>query len=170
MKEDDQQPETKPAGNRPPPRPPRSSIAGLAPEDDSGSRRFGKNLRATVANRVKGEGRFARQSGGRGHYGHVQLQIEPSTRGKGIEIIYKIPDDVVPARYTKSIVEAVRIALEGEMVIGDQVVDENCISDIVVHVVGGSYDQNDSNDLAFKMAGIFALKDALKKTEPVKIG
>jgi elongation factor G len=170
MKEDDQQPETKPAGNRPPPRPPRSGIAGLAPEDDSDSRRFGKNFRATVANRVKGEGRFTRQSGGRAHYGHVQLQIEPNKRGKGIEIIYKIPDDMIPASYTKPIVEGVRIALEGEMAIGGQVVDENCISDILVNVVGGSFDQTDSNDLAFKMAGIFAVKDALKKTEPVRIG
>jgi elongation factor G len=170
MKDDGQQPETKPAGNRPPPRPPRSSVAGLAPEDDSDSRRFGKNLRATVAYLAKGEGRFTRRSGGRGHYGHVQLQIEPNKRGKGIEIIYKIPDDLIPASYTKPIVEGVRIALEGEMVIGDQVVDENCISDIVVYVVGGSFDQNDSNDLAFKMAGIFAVKDALKKTKPVKIG
>jgi elongation factor G len=170
MKDDDQQPKTKPAGNRPPPRPPRSGVVGLAPEDDSNSRRFGKNLRATIANLVKGEGRFIRHSGGRGHYGHVQLQIEPNKRGKGIEIICKIPDDVIPASYTKPIVEGIRIALEAEMVIGDQVIDENCISDIVVHVVGGSFDQKDSNDLAFKMAGIFAVKDGLKKTEPIKIG
>jgi elongation factor G len=170
MKNDDQQPETKPAGNRPPPRPPRPGIAGLAPEGDSDSGRFGKNLRATIANPAKGEGRFSRHSGGRGHYGHVQLQLEPNKKGKGIEIIYEIPDVLIPASYTKPIVEGIRVALEGEMEIGNQVVDENCISDIVVHVVGGSFDQSDSNDLAFKMAGIFAVKDALKKAEPVKVG
>ena len=75
----------------------------------------------------------------------------------------------IPERYSKSIVEGVRIALEGEMVVGHRVVDERSIDDVVVRVVGGSYDEIDSNDLAFKMAGIFAVKDALKKTEPMRI-
>jgi elongation factor G len=76
---------------------------------------------------------------------------------------------VVPAEYLKSIVEGVQAVLEGEMVIGHRIVDEGCIDDIMVRVVGGSYDNADSSDVAFKMASIFAVKDALKKTEPVKI-
>jgi elongation factor G len=99
----------------------------------------------------------------------VQIQIEPNKRGKGIEVIYSVPSDEIPARYSKPIVEGVRTALEGEMVIGHRVVDERSIDDVMVRVVGGSFDETDSNDLAFKMAGIFAVKNALKKTEPVKI-
>ena len=169
MKPDDSKPDPKPTGNRPPPRPPRLVVAGLAPEGDPNERRFGKNLRATIANATKGEGQFIRQSGGRGQYGHVQLQIEPNKSGKGIEIIYKVPNDKIPASYSKSIVEGVRFALEAEMAVGGQIVDENCISDIIVQVVGGSFDPTDSNDLAFKMASIFAVKSALAKAEPIRV-
>jgi elongation factor G len=100
----------------------------------------------------------------------VQIRIEPNQRGKGTEVIYSVCSDEIPARYSKPIVEGVRCALEAEMVIGHQIVDERSIDDVIVSVVGGSYDETVSNDLAFKMAGIFAVKDALKKTEPVKIG
>jgi Elongation factor G, domain IV len=171
MKRDDSNQETKPAGNKPPPRPPRVTATGFAPEDDpERDRRFGKNIRATIAASAHGEGRFIRRrSAGRGQYGHVQIQIEPNKRGKGIEVIFSVPNDEIPASYSKSIIEGVRLALESEMLIGHRVVDERCIDDIAVRVVGGSYEETDSNDLAFKMAGIFAVKDALMKTEPVKI-
>jgi Elongation factor G, domain IV len=169
VKPDDSNPETKPAGNRPPPRPPRVTATGFAPGDDPESR-FGKNLRATIASAADGEGRFIRRSDSRGFHGHVLIQIEPNQKGKGIEVIFSVPKDEIPTGYSKPIIEGIREALECEMRIGDRLVDERCIDDIVVRVVGGSYDKADSNDLAFKMAGIFAVKDALKKTEPVKIG
>jgi len=99
----------------------------------------------------------------------VQIKIEPNKKGKGIEVVYSVPSGTIPALYSKPIVEGVRIALEGEMVVGHRLVDERCIDDVTVRVVGGSYDETDSNDLAYKMAVIFAVKDALKKTEPVRI-
>lgn len=170
MKRDDSKPETKPSGNKPPPRPPHSFATSLAPDNDpERNRRFGKNLRATIAAAAEGEGRFVRRSAGRGQYGHVQIRIEPNQRGKGVEVIYSVPGDEILSRYYKPIIAGVRCALEGEMVVGYRVVDAHSIDDIIVRVVGGSYDEKDSNDLAFKMAGIFAVKDALKKTEPVKI-
>jgi elongation factor G len=163
-------PQAAPAGGKPPPRPPQASVTGLAPGDDPEKHpRFGKNLRATITAVADGEGKFIRQSGGRGQHGHVLIRIEPNKKGKGIEVINSIPGKAVPAKYFKPIAEGVRLALECEMVIGRRVVDERCIDDVTVRVVGGSYDEADSNDLAFKIASIFAVKDALKKTEPVKI-
>ena len=126
-------------------------------------------MRATIAKAAEGEGRFIRRSVGRGQYGHVQIRIKPNKRGNGIEIINSASDDEIPTKYSKSIGEAVRFALESEMAIGDQVVDEHCIDDVLVRVVGGSFDATDSNELAFKMAGIFAVKAALKKAKPVRI-
>lgn len=170
MKWDDSNHETEPAGNKPPPRPPRVTATGFAPGDDpEGYRRFGKNLRATIAAAADGEGRFIRRSGDRGYYGHVQLLIEPNKKGKGIEVIYSVSSDEIPAGYSKPIIEGVREALECEMIIGHRIVDERCIDDIVARVVGGSYDEADSSDIAFKLAGIFAVKDALKKAKPVRI-
>jgi elongation factor G len=99
----------------------------------------------------------------------VQIRIEPNKKGKGIEVLFDVPGHDIPRTYYKPIMEGVRRALEFEMVIGHRIVDERSIDDVLVHVVGGSYDQIDSSDLAFEMAGIFAVKDALKKTEPVKI-
>ena len=116
-----------------------------------------------------GEGRFVRQSGGRGHHGHVRIRIEPSKKGKGIDIINHAPEDEIPAKYITAADKGIRIALEGEMVVGGQIVDERCIDDVLVHVTGGSFDLADSSEIAFELAGIFAVKDALKKTKPAKI-
>jgi elongation factor G len=119
---------------------------------------------------VDGEGRFVRQSGGRGHHGHIRIRIEPNKKGKGIHITNDAPEDEIPAKYITAADKGIRIALEGETVVGGQVVDERCIDDVRVHVTGGSFDPVDSSELAFELAGIFAVKDALKKTKPVKIG
>ena len=125
--------------------------------------------RATISKVAYGDGRFIRGSGSRSHYGHVQVRIEPNQRGNGITIAYEAPDNEIPARFSKSVIDGVRFSLEGEMVIGCPAVDEHPIDDIVVRVVGGSYHETDSSDLDFKMAVIFAMRDAMKKAEPIVI-
>jgi elongation factor G len=166
MKDDDLQPKTQPSGSRPPPRPPRSTAIGLGPDgDDSDKKRRGddsdKKRRMTISKVVFGEGKFIRQSGGTGQYGHVKVKIEP---GKGVEIVSDVSSDAIPARYIKPVTDAIREALDFG------VVYENCpIVDIVVRIVDGSFDETDSSDLAFKMAGIFSIKDAMKKADPIII-
>jgi elongation factor G len=129
----------------------------------------GKKWRATITEAADGEGRFIRGAEGRRHHGHVRVRVEPNQRGKGIEIICKAPSNEIPAKFSESVAEGVRSALGGDMVIGHPAVDEHPIDDIIVHVVGGSYHQTDSSDLDFKMAGIFAMRDAMKKAKPVVI-
>jgi elongation factor G len=164
MKEDDQQPKPQPSGNRPPPRPPSRTAVGLGPDGkDSDGDGSDKKGHSTITRVATGEGRFIRQSGGRGQYGHVIVKIEPNLRGKGIEIISDVSDSAIPAKYIKPVTDAVREALGANGVLGNPVVD------IIVRVVDGSFDETDSSDLAFKMAGIFAIKDAVKKADPIMI-
>lgn len=159
MEKDDPKPEAKPAGNGRPPRPPHRTAVGLSPDDDDS----GKKRRATISNAADGEGKFIRQSGGRGHYGHVIVRIEPNGKGKGVVISSDVPVDTVPAEYIKHVADAVRETLDYG--IGD----DGPIVDIVVRIVGGSSHDSDSNELAFKMAGIFAVKDALRKAGPIPV-
>jgi elongation factor G len=154
MDEKDPKPETKPSGNRPPPRPPHGTLVGLGPEDDDSD----KKPRMTITKAAEGEGKFIRQSGGRDHYGHVIVRIEPNGKGKGNEIRNEITADGIPKEYIEPVVEEIGASL------GLGVVDERPIVDIIVRLVGGSSHKTDSNELAFKMAAIFALKDALKKS------
>lgn len=171
MKRDHLKPETKPAVNRPPPRPPHRTARGLIPgdEDPGKKQRFGKRWRATTTKVANGEGKFIRSSGSSGHYAYVQVRVVPNQKGKGIGIIYEAHSNEIPAKFSKSVTDGVRFALEDGITIGHPAVDEHPIDDIVVHVVGGSYHETDSSDLDFKLAGIFAVKDAVKKAEPVVI-
>jgi elongation factor G len=165
MEEDDPKPETKPAGNRPPPRPPSRVAVGLGPEGDDSGRKH----RATIANAADGEGKFIRASGGRGHYGHVIVKIEPNGRGKGIEVINDIPPGgPIPLEYIQPAIEGVRTMLD-DVAIGRSTLEGYTAVDIVVRIVGGSFHETDSNELAFMMAGIFAIKDAMKKADPIVI-
>jgi len=125
--------------------------------------------RATITATADGEGRFIRNSASRRQYGHVRTRIEPNQKGKGIEIIYEASCDEIPERFSNSVTDGVRVSLGGDMVIGHPAVDGHPIDDIIVHVVGGSFHKTDSSDLAFKMAAIFAMRDAMKKAEPVEI-
>jgi elongation factor G len=165
MKKDE--PHLKPlsSGNKPPPRPPRRTFVGLGPDGGDSD----KNRRATITKPANGEGRFIRQSGGRGHYGHVIVKIEPKGRGGGIEIIIDVSGRAIPGKYIKPVTDAVREALDGGMVIGNPAVDGLPIVDIVVRVVDGSFDETDSSELAFGLAGIFAIKDAMKKADLIMI-
>ena len=111
--------------------------------------------RVTITEAATGEGKFSRP----GNYGHVVVKIEPTARGKGVEILSEIAGAALPEGYVKSASDGVREALLEGAVPGCQVVD------VIVRVVGGSCHPTDSSELAFKLAGIFAIKHALKSTD-----
>ena len=107
------------------------------------------------------EGKFVRQSGGRGQYGHAIIDMEPNEEGKGYEFVNAIVGGVVPKEYIPSIDKGIQEALESGVIAGYPVVD------IKVTLVDGSYHEVDSSEAAFKIAGSMAIKDALKKSDPV---
>ncbi|MBL60114.1 MAG: elongation factor G [Verrucomicrobiales bacterium] len=117
------------------------------------------SYREAITASAEGEGKFVRQSGGRGQYGHAIINIEPNERGKGIEIENKIVGGVIPKEYHSAVNAGIREAIAGGVLAGYPMVD------IKVQVIDGSYHEVDSNELAFKMAGIFALKEACKKAK-----
>ena len=107
------------------------------------------------------DGKFVRQSGGRGQYGHAVIDLEPQESGKGYEFVNAIVGGVVPKEYIPSIDKGIQEALESGVIAGYPVVD------IKVTLVDGSYHEVDSSEAAFKIAGSMAIKDALKKSDPV---
>jgi elongation factor G len=117
--------------------------------------------RETITKHADGEGKFIRQSGGRGQYGHACVTIEPNERGKGVEIESKIVGGAIPKEYIKPTIEGIEEAIKGGVLAGYPMVD------IKVAIVDGTFHEVDSSELAFKMAGIFALKDAVKKASPI---
>src|SRR5438034_6066793 len=117
--------------------------------------------RETITKSAEGEGKFIRQSGGRGQYGHALVTVEPNEKGKGIEINNKIVGGAIPREYIPAVIDGVEEAIKGGVYAGYQVID------IKVNIVDGTFHEVDSNELAFKMAGIFALKDAFKKANPI---
>ena len=117
--------------------------------------------RETITKAADGEGKFIRQSGGRGQYGHAYVKVQPNEKGKGVEIENKIVGGAIPKEYIPAVIDGIEEAIRGGVYAGYQVID------IKVQVVDGSFHEVDSNELAFKMAGIFALKDAFKKANPI---
>jgi elongation factor G len=117
--------------------------------------------RETITKSADGEGKFIRQSGGRGQYGHACIQIQPNEKGKGVEIENKIVGGAIPKEYIPAVIDGIEEAIKGGVYAGYQVID------IKAQVVDGTFHEVDSNELAFKMAGIFALKDAFKKAGPI---
>ncbi|MBS6401330.1 MAG: elongation factor G [Atopobiaceae bacterium] len=107
------------------------------------------------------EGKFVRQSGGRGQYGHAVIDMEPNEEGKGYEFENAIVGGVIPKEYIPSIDKGIQEALETGVIAGYPVVD------IKVKLIDGSYHEVDSSEAAFKIAGSMAIKDALKKSDPV---
>ena len=107
------------------------------------------------------DGKFVRQSGGRGQYGHAVIDLEPQESGKGYEFVNAIVGGVVPKEYIPSIDKGIQEALESGVIAGYPVVD------VKVTLVDGSYHEVDSSEAAFKIAGSMAIKDALKKSDPV---
>jgi elongation factor G len=117
--------------------------------------------RETVTGKAEGEGKFIRQSGGRGQYGHAVVTLEPNERGKGILVENKIVGGTIPKEYIPAVIDGVNEAAKGGVLAGFPMVD------IKVAVIDGSFHEVDSSELSFKMAGIFALKDAVKKANPI---
>ncbi|MDZ7260981.1 MAG: elongation factor G [candidate division KSB1 bacterium] len=115
----------------------------------------------TIRNKVRTEGRFIRQSGGRGQYGHVVLEIEPSLNGKGFEFENKIKGGTIPKEYIPSVAEGIKEAMSSGVLAGYPLVN------IKATLVDGSYHEVDSSELAFKIAGALALKDGVAKADPV---
>ncbi len=117
--------------------------------------------RETITKPAEGEGKFIRQSGGRGQYGHAVIQVAPNEKAKGVEIENKIVGGAIPKEYIPAVRDGIEEAIRGGVYAGYQVID------IKVEIVDGTFHEVDSNELAFKMAGIFALKDAFKKAGPI---
>ena len=117
--------------------------------------------RETISQKVRAEGRFVRQSGGRGQYGHVWLELEPNERGAGFEFVDRIVGGVVPREYINSVQRGVKEALEQGVLAGYPIVD------IRVSLVDGSYHEVDSSDIAFAIAGSMAVKSGVKDGAPI---
>jgi elongation factor G len=115
----------------------------------------------TIKRAVKTEGKFVRQSGGRGQYGHVWLEIEPLERGAGFEFIDAVIGGAIPREYIPAVKQGVQEALEAGIFTGYPVID------IRVKVYDGSYHDVDSSELAFKIAGSMALKEGARKAGAV---
>jgi elongation factor G len=117
--------------------------------------------RETIRKRVeKIEGRFVRQSGGRGQYGHVYISVEPNEPGKGYEFENKTVGGSIPKEYVPAVDEGIKEALEGGIVAGFPMVD------VRVQLIDGSYHDVDSNEGAFKIAGSMAVREAAKRASP----
>ena len=115
----------------------------------------------TIRNAVKVEGKFIRQSGGRGQYGHVWLEMEPLEPGSGIQFESKIVGGVVPKEYIKPVEEGIREAAESGTLAGYPVIDFKAT------LVDGSYHDVDSSEMAFKIAGSMAFKEGCKRAKSV---
>ncbi len=117
--------------------------------------------RETITAPADGEGKFIRQSGGRGQYGHAVIKLEPAEKGKGCEVINKIVGGTIPKEYIKPVQEGILEGARNGTVAGYPVVD------FCAYIVDGSFHEVDSNEMAFKMAGIFAFKDAMKSAKAI---
>ena len=118
-------------------------------------------FRETITQAAEGEGKFIRQSGGRGQYGHACIKVEPNEKGKGVEVVNDIVGGSIPKEYVPAVQDGILEAIKSGVYAGYQVID------IKVSITDGSFHEVDSNELAFKMAGIFALKDAFQKAGPI---
>ena len=119
------------------------------------------SYKETITKAAYSDTKFARQSGGHGQYGHVKINIEPNEKGKGYEFESKVVGGEVPKEYIPAVDAGIQSALQSGVLAGYNVVD------VKVQLLGGSYHEVDSSDMAFKIAGSMAVKDALKKAEPV---
>jgi elongation factor G len=117
--------------------------------------------RETIRQKSTAEGKFVRQSGGRGQYGHVEIEIEPLEPGNNFEFVNKIVGGTIPREYIPAVEKGVKEALENGILAGYPVVD------VRVTLLDGSYHEVDSSEMAFKIAGSMAIKNASKKAGPV---
>jgi elongation factor G len=118
------------------------------------------SYRETVRRTADGNGRFVRQTGGRGQYGHAIIHLEPGEKGSGYEFVDKIVGGVIPREYIKSVDHGIREALETGVFAGYPMVD------VKATLFDGSFHEVDSSEMAFKIAGSMAVKDAVAKADP----
>lgn len=116
--------------------------------------------RETIKKAVKGEGKFIRQSGGKGQYGHAVIMLEPLEPGSGVEFIDETVGGSIPKEYIKPVEQGIKEAAKGGILAGYELVDYR------VRLLDGSYHEVDSSEMAFKIAGSMALKDAAMKANP----
>jgi elongation factor G len=118
-------------------------------------------FRETIRKHAEAEGKYIRQTGGSGNYGHCKLRVEPNTPGAGYEFINDIKGGSIPKEFIKPIDQGIREALDGGILAGYPVVD------VTVSLYDGSYHDVDSNEMAYKIAGSMAFKEAARKASPV---
>jgi elongation factor G len=116
--------------------------------------------RETIRQRSEAEGRFIRQTGGRGQYGHVKIVLEPAEPGVGFEFVNEIVGGAIPREYISPVENGIRDALTNGVLAGYEIVD------VKVTLIDGSYHEVDSSEMAFKIAGSMALKEATRKARP----
>ena len=119
------------------------------------------SYKETIRDTVSEDCKYARQSGGKGQYGHVKITIEPNEPGKGYEFINNITGGVIPKEYIPAVDEGIRGAMQSGVLAGYNVVD------VKVTLFDGSYHEVDSSEMAFKIAGSMAFKQAMRKASPV---
>ena len=118
------------------------------------------SYRETIRRAAEGNGRFVRQTGGKGQYGHAVIKLEPHEKGAGYEFVDKIVGGTIPREYIKPVDAGIREALETGIYAGFPMVD------VKVTLYDGSYHEVDSSEMAFKIAGSMAIKDAVEKADP----
>ena len=117
--------------------------------------------RETIRQHAEAEGKFVRQTGGRGQYGHVKIMLDPQPAGSGFEFVSEIVGGAIPKEYIAPVEDGIRQALETGILAGYEIVD------VKVTLVDGSFHEVDSSEMAFKIAGSMALKEAAKRAKPV---
>jgi elongation factor G len=117
--------------------------------------------RETIRKHAGAEGKYIRQTGGRGQYGHVKLYVDPNEKGKGFEFVNEIKSGAIPREYFKAIEHGIKEAMEGGVLAGYPMVD------IKVTLYDGSYHEVDSDEMAFKIAASMGFKEAARKASPV---
>jgi elongation factor G len=118
------------------------------------------SYRETIRREATGNGRHVRQTGGKGQYGHAVIRVEPQEKGAGYEFVDKIVGGTIPREFIKPIDQGIQEALQTGIYAGYPVVD------LKVTLVDGSYHEVDSSEMAFKIAGSMALKEAARKADP----
>ncbi len=117
--------------------------------------------RETIRRKSEAEGKYIRQTGGSGQYGHVKIRIEPNEPGKGYEFVNDVVGGTVPREYIKPVDQGIKEAMEGGVLAGYEMVD------VKATLYDGSYHEVDSNEMAFKIAGSMAFKEAARRASPV---
>ena len=115
----------------------------------------------TIRKPAEGEGKYIRQTGGHGNYGHCKLRVEPAERGTGSKFTTETTGDAIPEKFIQPIKEGIQGAMEMGLLAGQPMID------LKVNLIGGSYHETDSNETAFKFAASIAFKEAARKASPM---